>query len=106
VFSGFTNKAPNGPPNFPFAGLGPITFDGKGNISGSLIIGPTSTGTAVWPVSPGVLGTYTVNADCTGLFNGLNGVDNFAFVIVSGGAEIFMVNLSPGQVFAVDVKRM
>ena len=97
VFSGFNTG--NGV--FPTTGVGRATFDGRGNWSGSFFAGSTDPASIV-PIG----GTYTVNADCTGLLHGTNGTNDLAFVIVSGGAEIFMVNLSPGQVFAVDVKRM
>jgi hypothetical protein len=50
-------------------------------------------------------GTYTVNPDCTGLINGTNNTNNFAFVVVSGGAEILFANLTPGQTFTVDAKK-
>jgi hypothetical protein len=97
LFSGFEDN--NG--ISPFTGVGPVTFDGKGNFSGSLFLGPPDTSSS-GPIS----GTYTVNADCTGSLNGTNGTNNFAFVIVSGGAEILMVNLTSGQWFTVDAKKI
>ena len=97
VFSGFDEG--NG--ISPFTGVGPVTFDGKGNFSGSLLLGWPDTGS-----NGRVSGTYTVNADCTDSLNGTNGTNNFAFVIVSGGAEILMVNLTPGQSFTLDAKRI
>jgi hypothetical protein len=100
VFSGYGNKV-IGPPTFPFGGAGLITFDGMRSFSGSYansFNGDSFTGIPA-------TGTYTVNPDCTGLINGTNGTNNFAFVVVSGGAEILFANLTPGQTFTVDAKK-
>jgi hypothetical protein len=100
AFSGLTGHAQ---PVSPLNGVGPISFDGKGNFSGSLFLGGSKTGSLI---SNPISGTYTVNADCTDSLNGTNGTDNFALVIVGGGAEIFMVDLNPTQAVTIDVKKM
>src|SRR5215469_4359099 len=66
----------------PFDSVGVVTFDGAGNASGAAtfsVNGSISTG----PIA----GTYTVNADCTGVFTGnvKLGTDNFNLVIIDGG---------------------
>jgi hypothetical protein len=100
VFSGFGNKG-NGPPIFPFNGAGLITFDGMRSFSGSYAYSFNGDSFTASPAT----GAYTVNPDCTGLINGTNGTNNFAFVIVSGGAEILFANLAAGQTFTVDAKK-
>jgi hypothetical protein len=47
-----------------------------------------------------------VNFDCTGSLTGNPGTDNLAIVIVGGGAELFMVDLSGGQAFTVDANKI
>ena len=104
TFSGFTNHPPQfrGSNVFPFYGEGLGTFDGGGNFSAtyaSSFNGASSTGNPY-------TATYTVNSDCTGLFTAApgSGGDNFAFVIVGGGAEILATDLS-GSSLSLDLKK-
>ncbi len=103
TFSGFSNHSPKGQGStlFPFTGEGLGTFDGAGDFSATFansFNGTSSTGNSY-------TATYTVNSDCTGSFTSTNGGDNFAFVIVSGGAEILATDLSLGQTLSLDLKK-
>ena len=80
----------------PGAGIGLITFDGKGtwterttlSASGFLVRIPSS-------------GTYVVNPDCTGtreVNDSGNPPTTFEFVIVDKGQEVFELSTRPGDV--------
>ena len=87
----------------PWALVGVIAFDGAGNFS------------STWTyASNGVInrgftgsGTYTVNPDCTGSSVFTSGPAGFSFdvVIVSGGAEVFLIATSPGNTITFDLKK-
>src|SRR5215469_13606422 len=104
TFSGFSPHPPQyrGSNRFPFSGEGLGIFDGGGNFSAtfaSSLNGTSSTGNPY-------TATYTVNSDCTGLLTATpgSGGDNFAFVIVGGGAEILGTDLS-GTTLSLDLKK-
>jgi len=48
-----------------------------------------------------------VNSDCTGVLTATpgSGGDNFAFVIVGGGAEVMATDLTSGQTLSLDLKK-
>jgi len=104
TFSGFSAHPPQyrGSNVFPFSGEGLGIFDGGGNFSAtfaSSLNGASNTGNPY-------TATYTVNSDCTGLLTAApgSGGDNFAFVIVGGGAEILATDLS-GATLSLDLKK-
>jgi hypothetical protein len=77
----------------PFDGVGVITFDGAGNVSGTFTLAANGTITTDNPYTA----TYTVNADCTGVLNGTNGNDSANIVIVDGGGkEVEAIDTSSG----------
>ena len=98
-FSGFSTNPTAPPPTvptlinafIPVAGVGIVTFDGYGNLSD---VGTTSSGGVVSPIN--VLGTYTVNPDCTGSFTTAHAHLNL--VIVRNGREIRALNADQGRV--------
>jgi hypothetical protein len=105
TFSGFGTHSPkgHGASNVPFYGEGLGTSDGAGNFSAVFdysFNGKSSTGTPY-------TATYTVNSDCTGLLTATpgSGGDDFAFVIVSGGAEILATDLTLGNTLSLDLKK-
>ena len=86
----------------PFDVVGVNTFDGRGNASG------TGTFSVNGLISTGPFGgTYTVNADCTGVFTGnvQLGTDNSNFVIVGGGTEVQGIDLTPGFTSVYTLKK-
>jgi hypothetical protein len=86
---------PGGPG--PFAAIGKNTYDGKGAMSGSIVI---SSNGVIIPAT--YTGTYHVNADCTGFKSATLSVGptvDFAFVIDDDLREIRMMVSDPG--FAV-----
>jgi hypothetical protein len=80
----------------PGAGIGLITFDGKGTWSARTTL--SASGFVVrYPSS----GTYVVNADCTGtrqIDDSGNPPTIFEFVIVDNGQEVFELSTRPGDV--------
>jgi hypothetical protein len=77
----------------PFVQVGPVTFDGNGNFSGSH---DTSLGGQLIPHVDS--GTYTVNSDCTtGTVSFANGF-TMSIVITSGGQEIKYASATTGGV--------
>ncbi len=103
TFSGFTvpgrnNKAKE----VPFVGEGLFTFDGAGNLSGTY---NGSQNGEIFTASP-YSATYIVNSDCTGTVTGAPGGNaDGAFVIVSGGSEIFFTQTDPGGTWNADLKK-
>ena len=89
----------NAPVLGPFADVGVLTFDGLGNVSR---VGTTSmNGTIAQGVH--LMGTYTVNSDCTGSYtlqlpNNISATSNF--VIDHGGRELQIISVANGRVLA------
>jgi hypothetical protein len=86
--SGTNVSNPSLPPG-PFAAIGKNTYDGKGNMSGVIVV---STGGSV--INSDYTGTYTLNSDCTGtklatLHAGLT--VGFSFVMDDNLREIRMI---------------
>jgi len=91
----------------PRAGVGQITFNGQGGLSGSVTKskdGNIGQATAT--------GTYTVNPDCTGsatITDSDGEARNFSFVIVEtfivGAIEVFGIQTDSGRVITLDLKR-
>jgi len=103
TFSGFNVPGQN--PNakeVPFVGEGLFTSDGAGNISG--VYNGSQNGQIFTNATYNA--TYVVNPDCTGTATGAPGGNaDGAFVIVSGGAEIFLTQTDPGGTWNADLKR-
>jgi hypothetical protein len=77
----------------PTSAVGLLTADGEGNFSATFTIsvnGGVTTGAQA-------VGTYTVNADCTG--SATDSTDNlhYTLVIVRHGAEGFAINTDSGN---------
>jgi hypothetical protein len=87
----------------PFYGVGLGTFDGTGNVSATFSFGVNGKISTNQPYAA----TYTVNSDCTGSVTATpgSGGDNFAFVILGGGAEVLAVDISTGETLTADFKR-
>lgn len=99
--SGLSKQGIHGPTKFPVAAVGVGTFDGAGNFSATVALsfdGSSSLGNSY-------TGTYTVNSDCTGVLTSTNGADNFAFVIVSGGADVLATDISVGTTANLELKK-
>ena len=93
TFSGLTTRAmvPAAIDAFvPVVGGGLVTFDGEGHLTAAETV---SVGGQIAPVN--VLGTYTVNSDCTGSFTTSHA--HLDLVIVRGGKEILAVNEDQGN---------
>ena len=100
------------------AGGGLGTFDGKGNVSASFdySVGgyPQGTPAGSHPFGSPYAATYVVYPDCSGVLTGdpTLGADNFTFVIVAGGMEVFAVDISGdpmnggGNSITVDFKKV
>ena len=104
-FSGFTTKTKSANSKLvPFYGEGLFTFDGIGGASATYTYSINGDGGV-----PNNLYTanYTVNSDCTGSMtaNPPSIGDNFAFVIVSGGAEILATDISAPDTLNLDFKK-
>ena len=99
--SGFSPKGTHGSAKFPVAAAGVGTFDGAGSFSA--IFAQSFDGTS--SLANSATGTYTVNSDCTGALTSTNGPDNFAFVIVSGGADVLATDISPGTTAKLEFKK-
>lgn len=80
----------------PFAESGSVTSDGNGNVTGS------ATASQDGQIIPRTLiGTYTVNSDCTGaagFTDSLGNSSNINFVIVDSGREVNFMEADSGAV--------
>jgi len=88
----------------PGAGVGVVTYDGRGNYEQVETI---NYGTAVFPGLQ-VTGTYTVNSNCTGTrilnFQG-GGTNVIEFVIVDNGKEVHELSVDPAGVAVGTLKK-
>ena len=103
TFSGFTVPGQNNKAKeVPFAGEGLFTSDGAGNLSG--VYNGSQNGEIF--TNSTYSATYIVNPDCTGTVTGAPGGNaDGAFVIVSGGAEVFFTQTDPGGTWNADLKK-
>ena len=101
TYSGFSAKGTHGTTKFPVDAAGVGAFDGAGNFSVTFAVSFDGTPT----LGNSAIGTYTVNSDCTGVLTSTNGADNFAFVIVSGGADVLATDISPGTTAKLEFKK-
>jgi hypothetical protein len=105
TFSGFAPPpASHGGSNvFPFYGEGAGYFDGT---TGSFSATFAATLNTASSTDNQYSATYTLNSDncTTGSLTATNGGDNFAFVIVGGGAEILATDVS-GSPLSLDLKK-
>jgi hypothetical protein len=85
----------------PIYGEGLLTFDGAGNVAGTF----NASFYGVPLLNVGYPATYSVNPDCTGVMNSTIGEDNFAFVILDNGSEIFLTDISPPQALNMVLKK-
>jgi len=94
-FNGFTSagREPQSPATRPLAVVGVATFNGAGSFSTAYTISFAGN------VTQGVqdIGTYIVNADCTGSSTDTTAGLHFNFVILGGGAEVFLIQTDAGN---------
>ena len=102
TYSGFSAKGTHGSTKFSVDAAGVGTFDGAGNFSVTFAVSFNGTPS----LGNSAAGTYTVNSDCTGVLTSTSGgTDNFAFVIVSGGADVLATDISPGTTANLEFKK-
>jgi len=85
----------------PFYGEGLLTFDGAGNLAGPFNFSLNGVPALNIPYTA----TYSVNPDCTGVINGIDGGDSFAFVILDEGSEIFATDITVPNTINLDLKK-
>jgi hypothetical protein len=85
-----------------FGGVGVMTFDGKGNRDFVATQVFEDTGVRYVTSSPG---TYTVNEDCTGSSETIDGGATQDFVIVDGGRELRVIGTMDDRVITWIVKK-
>ena len=73
--------------------LGRIVFDGKGSYSAAFTINTNGTVTHITDV-----GTYVVNADCTGSIFATVAKGTIEIVVVDGGREFYQLRTDPAGV--------
>jgi hypothetical protein len=107
TFSGFQLQSGR---SVPFYGAGLGTSDGAGSFAASF----ASSQNGALPgnryavnVNNQYTATYSVNSNCTGLLTATpgSGGDNFAFVIVKGGAEVLATDLSAPDTLNLNLKK-
>jgi hypothetical protein len=107
TFSGFQLQSGR---SIPFYGAGIGTADGAGNFAATF----ADSENGVLPgkgyisdTNEAYTATYTINSNCTGLLTATpgSGGDNFALVIVSGGAEILATDISAPDTLNLDLKK-
>ena len=89
----------------PFANVGTLNFDGKGGLTGNLVVSQNGATSQVTET-----GTYTVNSDCTGTYTVQ--IDPFGFTsqaffaIDEGGNEVQIIATDPGSVITCLAKKV
>jgi hypothetical protein len=101
LFSGDQSAGGRLSPAYPLVGAGLFKFYGAGHLVGNFASNSNGVGARNNPYTA----NYTVKPICTGLIIGMNGGDNFSFVMVNGGTEIFAVDLSRGELLSLDLKQ-
>jgi hypothetical protein len=89
-----------GPISNPLLGVGVLTFDSAGNLSGNetvVLQDPSQNAKDVQAFPVPFTGTYTVNADGTGTMKLTLQIPNtrptsISFVITDGGSNVYFVN--------------
>jgi hypothetical protein len=89
----------------PFANVGTLIFDGKGGLTGTLVV--SSNGSS----SPATeTGTYTVNSDCTGTYTvqiAPFGITSQAFFAIdTNGDELEIIVTDAGSVITCVAKKL
>lgn len=90
----------------PWASAGVLSFDGQAGVA-AVVVGSSIGGKISLDQTPSS-GNYTVASDCTGsvsLTSGPGAGETLNVVIVSDGAEAFLISTTPTQTFAADAKR-
>jgi hypothetical protein len=79
----------------PTTGVGLVTYDGKGNLTGADSV---SVNGDITPERP-ITGTYTVNSFCAGTMTWITsfGPSEFTFVLVDGGRQMNFMQLTAGR---------
>lgn len=115
TFSGFSYGALG---NGVVASVGLGNFDGKGKFTATFdySVGgaPQANPLNVQPFGTPYAATYFVYPDCSGVLTGdpILGGDNFTFIIVAGGMEVFAVDISGdpvnggGNTITLDIKKV
>jgi len=89
----------------PFANVGTLVFDGRGSVTGTLMISQNGMSAQTTET-----GTYTVNSDCTGTYTVQLDAFGFSsqeyFAIVSGGDELEILVLDQGSVITCVAKKL
>jgi hypothetical protein len=102
TYSGFSANGTNGSAVFPVDAAGVGTFDGAGNFYAKFAVSFNGSSSTDNPSTA----TYTVNSDCTGVLTSTTpGTDNFAFVIVNGGADVLATDISAGTTANLELKK-
>lgn len=98
VTSGNGNGSPGVGGFVPFAHAGQISFGADGSISG---VDNASFGGVLMPGQP-IIGTYSVNSDCTGMTTmTIAGADSsWHFVILQDAGQVIFVALPTGYIWA------
>jgi hypothetical protein len=95
----FTSTGSTG--GIPSAVVGFATYDGAGNWSATFT---SSEGNTIY-LDAQLVGTYAVNPDCTASFTDTTDDLHYWGVVLTHGAEIFVINADTGNAFPVDLKR-
>jgi len=102
VFSGFAVPGQNPKvKEVPFAGVGVGSFDGAGNFSATFSF---SQNGGIYLNNP-YTAAYVVNPDCSGSLISTNGDANGALAVVSGGAEVLVLDVDAGGTWTMDMKK-
>ena len=97
---GFYNAGTVVPDATPRVVVARASFDGKGNWSTTATVNTNGTVTHVLS-----LGTYEVNADCTGTIFNIEGQGIQDFVLVDGGKEYYFIRTSPATLVLYGVAK-
>ena len=105
--TGFSRPDPDSPGFVPDVAAGLVTFDGAGNFTGKasdVTNGDTAPETP--PFQFALVGTYTLDSDCTGSLTEINSGTHLEIVAVASGREIFAIQTDAQETRTLEFKKI
>jgi hypothetical protein len=105
--NGFTRPTPSSSRFVPEIAAGLVTFDGRGGFTGkatNVTNGDTAPETP--PFQFALVGTYTLDSDCTGSLTEINSGTHLEIVVVDSGKEVSAIQTDLQETRTFDFKKI
>ena len=107
TLTGFVRLNPTSSHSVPDVAAGLISFDGGGGFTGkatNVTNGDIAPETPPFPFA--LVGTYTLDSDCTGSLTEINSGTHLNLVVVNNGKEIESLQTDPQETRTLEFKRI